>query len=44
MLLDLDPDLHSKCGPDPDPRGQKLPTKLEKSTEISGFKMLDVLY
>jgi hypothetical protein len=28
--------------PDPDPGGQKLPTKIEKSTEFSCFEVLDV--
>jgi hypothetical protein len=28
---------------DPDPEGQKLPTKIEKSTEFSCFEVLDVL-
>jgi hypothetical protein len=30
--------------PDPDPGGQKLPTKIEKSTEFSCFEVLDVLF
>jgi hypothetical protein len=29
---------------DPDPGGQKLPTKIEKSTEFSCFEVLDVLF
>jgi hypothetical protein len=29
---------------DPDPGEQKLPTKIEKSQEISCFEVLDVLY
>jgi hypothetical protein len=29
---------------DPDPGGQKLPTKIEKSEEISCFEILDVLF
>jgi hypothetical protein len=29
--------------PDPDPGGQKGPTKIEKSIEIPCFKVLDVL-
>jgi hypothetical protein len=28
---------------DPDPGGQKLPTKIEKGTEMSCFEVLDVL-
>jgi hypothetical protein len=27
-----------------DPKGQKLPTKIEKSTEFPCFEMLDVLF
>jgi hypothetical protein len=27
---------------DPDPGGQKLPPKIEESTEFSGFEVLDV--
>jgi hypothetical protein len=30
--------------PVPDPGGQKLPTKIEKSTEFSCFEVLDVLF
>ncbi len=30
--------------PDPDPRGQKGPTKVEKNLEISCFEVLDVLF
>jgi hypothetical protein len=30
--------------PDPDPGGQKWPTKIEESTEFSGFEMLDVYF
>jgi hypothetical protein len=30
--------------PDPDPGGQKLPTKIEKGEEISCFEVLDVLF
>ncbi len=30
--------------PDPDPGGQKLPTKVEKNLEISCFEVLDVLF
>ncbi len=30
--------------PDPDPGGQKLSTKIEKSTEFSCFEVLDVLF
>jgi hypothetical protein len=30
--------------PDPDPGGQKIPTKIEKSTEFSCFEVLDVLF
>ncbi len=30
--------------PDPDPGGQKLPTKIENSTESSCFEVLDVLF
>jgi hypothetical protein len=30
--------------PDPDPEGQKLATKIEKSYEISCFEVLDVLF
>jgi hypothetical protein len=30
--------------PDPDPGGQKLPTKAEKNYEISCFEVLDVLF
>ncbi len=29
---------------DPDPGGQKWPTKIEKSEEISSFEVLDVLF
>ncbi len=29
---------------DPDPVGQKWPTKIEKSTEFSCFEVLDVLF
>jgi hypothetical protein len=29
---------------DPDPGGQKLPTKIEKSTEFSCFEVLDALF
>jgi hypothetical protein len=29
---------------DPDPGGQKLPTKIEKSRELSCFEVLDVLF
>ncbi len=29
---------------DPDPGGQKWPTKIEKSTEFSRFEVLDVLF
>jgi hypothetical protein len=29
---------------DPDPGGQKLPTKIEKSKEFSCSKVLDVLF
>jgi hypothetical protein len=30
--------------PDPDPGGQKLPTKIEKRKEISCFEMYDVIF
>jgi hypothetical protein len=29
---------------DPDPGGQKLPTKIEKSQDIYFFEVLDVLF
>jgi hypothetical protein len=32
-----------RLDPDPDPGGQKLPTKVEKSEDISCFKVLDIL-
>jgi hypothetical protein len=32
-----------RLDPDPDPGGQKLPTKVEKSENISCFKVLDIL-
>ncbi len=32
------------AAPDPDPGGQKLPTKIEKSTEFSYFEVLDVQF
>jgi hypothetical protein len=31
----LDPDSMGSLDPDPDPAGQKLPTKVEKGEEIS---------
>jgi hypothetical protein len=30
--------------PEPNPGGQKLPTKKEKSSEISCFEVLDVFF
>jgi hypothetical protein len=38
----LDPDPRSNA--DPDPGGQKLPTKKEKSKEFTLFEVLDVLF
>ena len=39
--------IHTDFGcldPDADPRGRKLPSKIEKSEEISSFEVLDVLF
>jgi hypothetical protein len=45
---DLDPDSDPSRNriqiTDPDPGGQKLPTKIEKSTELSCFEVLDVFF
>jgi hypothetical protein len=38
----MDPHLFELL--DPDPGGQKLPTKIEKSPEFSCFLVLDVLF
>jgi hypothetical protein len=40
----LNPDLHRNADPDPDPGGQKLPTKTEKRYEVSSFEVQDVLF
>jgi hypothetical protein len=40
----LDPDPHTKCDPDQDPGGQKCPTKIENSKQISCFEVLDVFF
>jgi hypothetical protein len=39
----LDSDSTRSVDPDPDPRGQKLATKIEKNLETSCFEVLDVL-
>jgi hypothetical protein len=38
----MDPDLIGLV--DPDPRGQKLPTKVEKNLKSSCFEVLDGLF
>ncbi len=47
-VSDPDPDwIRIQSGqwiPDPDPGGQKWPTKIEKNYEISYFEVLNVLF
>ncbi len=40
----MDPHKFEVLDRDTDTRGQKLPTKIEKSKEISCFEVLDVLF
>jgi hypothetical protein len=40
----LDPDSVGSVDPDPDPRGQKLHTKVEENLKKLCFKVLDVLF
>jgi hypothetical protein len=40
----LDPDSIGSVDPDPDPGGQKWPTKVGKNLKISCFELLDVLF
>jgi hypothetical protein len=42
-VSDPDPAIRS-VDLDPDPEGQKLPAKIEKSQEILCFEVLDVLF